>query len=275
MKSFTLTCSSICLLLLTSAFICTPQQKSIATKTTAATGTEMETKTETTTATAVTSVFKIMEVTYLWELLKQGYQPNRERDATWLEVGFRAKYAKAKNYISLEILEAVFGVPVFIKGPHKDQMNFNSTTSFGYYNPEFITKVKLSVDEIFENPVFKAAAKKVYHENFRSMALTYLDAHRYLNDSPEYLKELKTKYLQEIAQPGGTTNGSLQETFRDYADHGEFADAAEQRAYETLNPNADWYEAVTAPAFWLRRSIDGTDGQIENLLGWIINNLEE
>ena len=77
------------------------------------------------------SVFKIMEVTYLWDLLAMNYEPNRERDDTWLDVGLRSKYAMAKNYASLSILEETFDEDVFLRGPHQGDMDFNSTTSFG------------------------------------------------------------------------------------------------------------------------------------------------
>ena len=56
------------------------------------------------------TVYKIMEVTNLWDLLKSNYEPNRERDATWLNVGLRSKYAMAKDYASFEVIEATLSL---------------------------------------------------------------------------------------------------------------------------------------------------------------------
>lgn len=221
------------------------------------------------------TIYKLMEVTFLWNLLHHEYEPNRERDDTWLDVGFRSKYAMAKQYASLATIEGIFGSPVFVRGPHGDDMNFSSTTSFGYYNLEFISKLKSSVEVALEVPTFNYAIKEVYNEHFRSMALSYQDAYHYLNNDPKRLAKLKTEYLMQLAQPEGTTNGSMQEVFRDYADNGRFINDADKRAYEIKNPDADWYEKVTAPSFWLRRSIDGTSEQIYELLEMVIVEMEK
>ncbi len=205
------------------------------------------------------AIHKLMEITYLWELLKQGYEPVKERDDTWLDVGFRSKYAMAKNYASIEMIEAAFGAPVFIRGPHNKGMDFNNQTAFGYYNPEFISKLKTSIEGALKNPIFKKIIRQTYNENFKSMALTYKNAYLYLEDNPEYLKELEVMYLSQLAQPEGTLEGSFQEKFRAYADK---------------NPKSDWYEAVTAPAFWLRRSIDGTSKELFDLLEIVTKELE-
>ena len=210
----------------------------------------------------------------MWDFLNQEYEPIMGRDDTWLNAGFRSKYATAKKYASLEIIETTFGIPVFVRGPHKGDMNFNSKTSFGYYNPEFISKLKSNIEIALRYPVFKKVIKQTYRQYFKSMALTYKDAYRFLNDDPEKLAELKAKYLLELAKPEGTSNGSFQEEFRDYADNGYFSDDAERREYKIKNPNANWYEQVTAPSFWLRRSIDGTSQQIFELLDMIITEME-
>ncbi len=218
--------------------------------------------------------YKVMEIGFMWDVLNQGFEPDMDRDATWLDVGFRSKYAAVKKHASLEIIESTFGVPVFIRGPHDGEMNFKSTTSFGYYNPEFIAKLKSYTELALEHPMFKQVVKQTYDQYLKSMALTYQEAYRFINDNPSQLAELQTYYLLEIAKPEGSTEGSLQEVFRDYADNGYFADEAGSKAYSMKNPNADWYEAVTAPSFWLRRSIDGTAPQIYELLEMLINEME-
>lgn len=209
-------------------------------------------------------IFKIMEVTSLWDLLKSNYEPIRERDDTWLDVGLRSKYAMAKDYASLEVIEATFGQSVFLRGPHNGDLNFNSTTSFGYYNPSFVNNVYESVEATLANPMFSKIGQGVYERHLKSMAHTYLAAHKYLSANPEIKEALTQDYLYMMAQPEGTTEGSLQERFRDYAE-----------AAEKSGAKSDVYEAFTAPAFWLRRSIDGTDDEFVALLEMVVTHFEK
>ena len=219
-------------------------------------------------------VYKLMEIGFMWDFLSQDYEPVMERDDTWLTSGFRSKYATAKKYASLEIIETAFGIPVFVRGPHNGDMNFNSKTSFGYYNPAFISELKSAIEIALKNTVFKRVIKQTYQQYFKGMALTYKDAYHFLNDDAEKLAALKTRYLLDLANPQGTTNGSLQEEFRDYADNGYVAGGVNRKKQKLKNPNSDWYEEVTAPSFWLRRSIDGTSRQIYELLEMIITEME-
>lgn len=243
MKRSFIICISMLLLLMGTAFMSNTQQEN---------------------ANTDPSVYKLMEVIFLWDLLADGFEPNRSMDGTWLNVGFRSKYAMAKRYASIEMVEAAFGVPVFLRGPHKDgDMDFNSTTSFGYYNPQFIAKLHKSVQTVLLNRVFKKAAKRVYDKHLASMAQTYHHAYQYLNKDFAYCEKLQARYLAQVASPNGTERGSLQEEFRDYA---EALEKSQQ---------ADVYEAFTAPAFWLRRSIDGTDSQLYELLDMVITEMDK
>ena len=211
------------------------------------------------------SIFKIMEVTHLWDLLATYYEPNRERDDTWLDVGWRSKYAMAKNYASISILEETFEEDVFLRGPHHGDMDFNSTTSFGYYNPRFLEKVQLALDYALSNPIFSKVAEPIYKKHFQSMAHTYYDAFLYMEQNPKIREQLKSDYIMSMAQAGGTTEGSLQEKFRGYAE------ALEKSTRPT---KADIYEAFTAPSFWVRRYIDGTEDDFMKILELVVGHFE-
>jgi hypothetical protein len=212
--------------------------------------------------TSETAVYKLMEVTFLWDFLKNGYEPDRDRDDTWLDVGFRSKYAMAKKYASLELLEKAFGEPVFIVGPHGKDMNFKDKTSFGHYNPAFITKLEKAIELAAYDAFYAQKMKNVYENHLKSMAETYHAAYLHLHKDKKTLKKLTKKYTALIDQPEGTTEGSLQETFRDFAEELE------------KNEKGDVYEGFTAPAFWLRRSIDGTDKQFFDLLERVMKAMD-
>ena len=141
------------------------------------------------------AVFKLMEITSLWHLLKDGYEPNRDRDGTWLEVGVRSKYAMAKKYAAIDLLETAFGKKVFISGPHENDIDFTSDTSFGHYNPDFIAHFQEVWEMASSNPQFKEILKSVYYEHFNDIATTYFYAYHFVNQNPQFLKALQDKFL--------------------------------------------------------------------------------
>lgn len=218
-------------------------------------------------------VYKVMEVAYLWELLLLNYENDYDRDGTWLEVGLRAKYAMAKDYASLSQVEAIFGMPVFLKGPHKKAMEYNSTTSFGHYNPAFIQQLETTFRLAMKHPNYREVLKKIYQNYLHSMALTYKDAYYFLHSNPSRLQELQETYSQQLEHPEGTLEGSLQEAFRAYADGDYFSKEIQDQANALEDFEANWYEKVTAPAFWLRRSMDGTGEQWLELLELVMDKL--
>ena len=162
------------------------------------------------------------------------------------------------------MIEEAFALPLFVRGPHTGDIDFENRTSFGYYNPAFIQELEVSFETALQNPVYKMVLKRVYKQYFASMAETYHAAYMFIHEDPGYIEEnLKPRYLEGMASPGGMEEGSFQEEFRDFAE-------ASQR-----NNNADVYEAFTAPAFWLRRSIDGTGYQLFELLEKVMKELTE
>jgi len=68
-----------------------------------------------------------------------------------------------------------------------------------------------------------------------------------------------------MAQAGGTTEGSLQEKFRAYA---------EELEKGTRSSKVDIYEAFTAPSFWIRRYIDGTENDFMKILELVVGHFE-
>ena len=48
----------------------------------------------------------------------------------------------------------------------------------------------------------------------------------------------------------------------------------EDTQHRVLERNMDWYEAYTAPGFWIRRSIDGTDQQFFAMLTQVIDSFD-
>jgi len=204
-------------------------------------------------------VYKIMEVTYLWNLLNADFQLDYDRDDTYLETGFRAKYAMAKKYASVELMERAFGKKVFLSGPHGRDMNFKSTSDFGHYNPAFLNDLHTALEQSLDNDYFAQIAEYLLDEDLSIMFESYATAYVYLQDHPEKMEELKKAYLAELAKPS-TSEGALNTPL------GQIPE------FETSN--VDWYDAYTAAAFWVRRSIDGTDDEFVKILELIEDKLD-
>lgn len=253
------------------------------------------------------SMWFFAKISFVWDLLKDNFELNPEEDHTWVDTGLRSKFAMITKYATTEILEKIATYPIYTTpnydgdskhwvwlntieqnrklafhlkpfeenlkkmwSPHGGwvsstplKMNYNSTTSFGKYNPSFLCEMTENYQYAREYfPFFKKIIQPLYDKHLKGMAHTYYDAYLYLNRDRESLEDLQTQYLSDVFAEGGTTNGSMQEIFRDYAE------ALEQ------NKGADYYEAVTAPAFWLRRSIDGTDELFIEMLEMLMKDFD-
>jgi hypothetical protein len=88
---------------------------------------------------------------------------------------------------------------------------------------------------------------------------------------------IKEGYLAEIADWNDTKESwespsfYLQEAFRPFADElsGEW-----DESYIEGGSSYDWYEAVTCPGFWLRRTLDGTADEFYELLELTLNTFD-
>lgn len=174
------------------------------------------------------------------------------------ESGIRGRYAVYKKYFSISLLENIVGEKVFIKGPHSDVLNYNSQDQFGRYNPLFLKKLGGNLTFLFKNKAFVQNVQSHYDTKLKQYLRVYYLSYKIAANN----KEVMNGYLDAIANPekhdymNGRIKGPsyfLQESFRD------FAEGLEKEGY-------DVYEAFTCPAFWVRRSIDGTADEFYEVL---------
>jgi hypothetical protein len=201
-----------------------------------------------------------------WDSAAESYpEPDKDQDGTWLNVGLRYKYALMQDYLGIEILEKLSGEKVFLEsGAHTEGLDFNNSNAFGHYNPKFINTIHESVISFLKNDDTKEFTQEMYAKHLQMTARNYYLAYYFVNsgevitwEGQEWTKEDIENTYQNILNGEIETYGSgsnfLTEIYRAYAD------AAESDGY-------DWYEADTAPGFWIRRSIDGTDKGFIELL---------
>ena len=212
-----------------------------------------------TTSSANNPVFKIMEVTFLYPLLKRDYEYNPVADHTYLNTGLRANYGMARPYASLGMIEKVFGEKVFLSGPHHGDMKWDAQNDFGHYNPDFLNGVHGEIKRILDNPLYSEMAKHVYSEYFGGMLEVYGEAYVYLEENPELKAEMINVYLQSLNEPGPITNDAYNQLGNNFANE---------------NPELDYYDADTATYFWIRRAIDGTEDEFIKVFTLIHDEFE-
>jgi len=186
-----------------------------------------------------------------WETVLSKVDISYENTMTDIpESGIRGRYEQYKKYLGISILESVVGEKVFLSGPHRTVLNYKSQDQFGHYNPLFLKKLGGNLKFLFQNKTFVKNAQAHYDTKLKRYLRVYFLSYKVAANN----KEVMNGYLNAIAHPeryeymNGRIKGPsyfLQESFRD------FAEGLEKDGY-------DVYEAFTCPAFWVRRSIDGT-----------------
>ena len=198
--------------------------------------------------------------------------PCSETYGTWFEdFGARGVACVASGVVEPNAFVARSGVEAFRSGPHRAdgqvvRLDLNNTTSsFGQYNPEFVSWVVENAVVGEGRPEIRMLTQPVYDRHFQRIARVYW-----------------VTYADMAADgfPRSVPAGILSD-YADYLDLGRIPDGAE--GYEggfsvfaftelsegvvgRLGPGmADsWsakYEGNTAFGFWIRRRADGTVGQ--------------
>lgn len=184
-----------------------------------------------------------------------------ETNGTYIEEGLRYNYGILKNIASVSILEKAIGEKIFLSGPHQEELNYYSSNSFGYYNPDFWAKVNTVVEySLKSDGIFKQLGKYVYDQHLQKEVELYHDSYLYLKANKAFTEQLMKDY-QKAMQDGDSAGAFIQESFRAYADTKE-------------QLGEDWYVANTAPGFWIRRMIDGTAEQIFDLVKQVKENYD-
>lgn len=156
----------------------------------------------------------------------------------------RVLYCYLSSLISFEQLQKLAGVSIFVSGPHKNKLEFNSTKSFGYYNKEFVNWIWNKVVPVVTEPSFVAANQEIYNTYLKTTLLKLHSAlsFAYTNN---LLKTMADAYQKQLSSPQGV-----------------------ESAFNTFYPLMANYPnplgcTPEAVGFWVRRTIDGT---VESLM---------
>lgn len=159
-------------------------------------------------------------------------------------------------------LQRLAPMKVFLKGPHSDQkLDLGSRRSFGYYNPQFVSWLEQSFIPASNDAAFRKATQSIYDAYVRRLARTMFVTHEKLVSNSAYLNSEKKALLDAI------TNQTLSESW--YVKWFFFMNPTflkqpdkDVSGFWRDGGEGGWNGHVveTSVAFWIRRSIDGTEG---------------
>ena len=186
-------------------------------------------------------------------------------------IGLRRLYCTVSPQLPYALVENLLGEPVFLNGPHQDgQLNLAHASQFGHYNPKFLIKFSNALKSLLDNDTFVARTRLFHNRMLKDIIDPYLASYSYieLHRADAWLINALDVKLGK-AEPA---YGSWQDSVDQYELRTETNQPlpygwAQERlrdatvALATPQCNDCFYNINTAMAFWLRRSIDGTDDQ--------------
>jgi hypothetical protein len=195
---------------------------------------------------------------------------------SWLP-GSRKLYNQMSVVMDFSKLKSLSPVPIFLNDVHGDVINLESA-DFGRYNPKFLTWANEKLIPAAGNALLREATQPVYNKFLKPMVRTYYIAYGHLEDHPGILEKAIATYEMELESYKKNTKvyekgcfscgpgAPLQAVFHGYAD-----DQAEKYQW---TGDLGLYNFSVAPAYWVRRHIDGTSWQFFKLLKKLIQTYD-
>ncbi len=216
---------------------------------------------------------------------------------TYLESGFRYLYCRVKGVVSFEKAQSIAGLKIFLPGgPHDKKLDLHAK-QFGHYNPEFLKWLNdYIIPQGMDDSRFNLVTQAVYKTHIGPVARALYNSHEILFANPQAYRNfeqrfttVKKEYLSirrsearfdgnPIAFETIRKSYSLAVTQEKQGGDGSDTDIGEKfrwlSDYLATDKKDDWYLANTSGGFWVRRSIDGTEAQIFQLLKKLLKTFE-
>lgn len=160
--------------------------------------------------------------------------------------GYRYTYCLLRDVLDIEHLSALSGQPLFIDGPHTDEvLILDNPYEFGRYNPKFVKWLHGIAAKAMSSQQFVRATKPIYDKHLSRLATTMWISHEILARQPEHWDQ-KAAALQRLLRERRSDRYKLANIYVSLAnvifDGTAFKDD----------------EVRVANEFWVRRRIDGT-----------------
>ncbi|WCL49444.1 hypothetical protein [Leptospira sp. GIMC2001] len=203
----------------------------------------------------------IDKVKFVWREL-----PNSRTQCTDFDYfpngGIRNFYCHIKDYSNPLELEKYFGKSIFKSGPHREGfLILNHSHEFGYYDPEFPKFLTKTLIPGANDKTFHFLTQPIYDKFIRNLSRTMYVTYQKLHSNEVFLTKERLRYKKLIEQK--TLEPYYYEKFYSFMDYGFTDDpnpniASHFKIFRD-DPEFDGNVVKTCVAFWIRRSIDGTD----------------
>ncbi len=192
----------------------------------------------------------------------------------FVDGGVRNIYCRVKPVLDYQKLKKISGLPVFIKGPHKNSLNLDAN-DFGYYNKHFVVWLRENINLGAKDFEFQKITQPLYDKYIRETARPFYKTHRVLFADQSHLELVKKDYLTRISNYDRSP-------FSDYYDSASyyFGEKFAAQAFDLYDGDemvvkyGPPLSFTTAAGFWVRRSIDGTDREFFALLEDLLNTYD-
>lgn len=202
-----------------------------------------------------------------WNHMQSNTNVDYEVVQSWVpEVGVRGRYFIAKEVMGKSVIEGIVGEKAFVSGPHAYGVSYTSNKDFGRYNPKFLTKLEQMLEKAFSNQMLVNQFQSVYDSQLQQYLRTFYLSYEVGANKKDIMKEYQNIIKQETEASSegqflAAPSNYLQETFSGFSD-------------EMSAQGYDFFESVTCPGFWVRRSIDGTEDEFYSLLNLMIRTFD-
>lgn len=220
------------------------------------------------------SVGDVLSAKQLWNALPQMRNAceGDDKGVPWFDYGFpgggmRTYYCYFRSQSTYAQLVKWSGVPIFQSGPHGGAaIDLHSARSFGHYNPAFVRWLGLALVPRSDEKSFIAATRPLYEKYLQPLARIYYVTYLKLQSNRNYLDNEKRAVIAMMAK--GTKKKGAEGWYEKYAlfMNPEYFNHARDRDDSYLMDHGfdggwDCNLVKTAVGFWIRRSLDGSDGE--------------
>lgn len=175
--------------------------------------------------------------------------------------GMRSFYCHINSVVSYEKVRSSLSIPIFLSGPHGQNLKLDSDSSFGHYNPEFVELLVENGIPGAEDEDFRKATQFIYDRYVASLARTMYVTYKKFQQNPELLRK-EARSLEYRLESQGQVERMYYEKYFYFMNPG-FAENPDggfdyfvDRGFDAgYNGNV----VKTCAYFWIRRSLDGTD----------------
>ena len=212
--------------------------------------------------------------------------------------GFRYLYGRVRSIVSFQKAQSIAGINVFLPGgPHDKELNLGDDGKFGHYNPRFLSWLNdYVIPEGMDDPQFNAITRSVYKNYIGPVARALYHTHEILFADSAAFQAFEQRYqvVKHRSQQGLEPNLSMNNFTMELKKFATIKEdylrllAKQQKLpalyfennfsslsdYLAVVKRDDWYMANTAGGFWVRRSIDGTEAQIFQLLTKLLKTFD-